>query len=207
MKALFISAALLAPAFAVAAPADDKTINEKQTDARPTNAKKANDRSYDEMAAKSDLSQSELLNKLHQVNVGHTELGNLAQTHAKSPKVMKLGERMAKEFTRVDQRVIGYSKDNGIVLSDAVGMMKGAAKEQKGPKADWADLGKLQGEAFDRKFLTGTVEGCQRFITTLEGAKGQYDMAFDRLLDHAIDNFKTFEKEALELDKSYAPST
>jgi len=210
MKAILISAALIAPVIALAA--DDKTKNQTKAETKADirdaqkDARDAVKKATGGTAAKTEaLSQSELLNKLHKVSVSHTEMGNLAQTHAKSDKVMKLGEKMAKDFTDVDQKVIGYAKDNNIVLSDAVGMMKDKAKA--GAKNEWADLGKLQGEAFDEKFLSATIDGCQRFVSTLEAAKGKYDMGFDRVLESAIDTFKSYEKAATDLQKNYAPAT
>ncbi len=202
MKAILISAALIVPVVALAA--DDKYKDERKSEMKASDKDR---KAYDKTApAKSDLSQSELLDKLHKVSVGHTEMGNIAQTRAKSDKVLKLGQKMSKDFVKLDQRVIGYAKDNNIVLSDALtGMkkpdMKAAAKNE------WADLGKLQGEEFDKKFLSATIDGCQKFIGTLEAARGQYDMSFDRVLDDAIDTMKSYERDATSIQKDYAPAT
>jgi predicted outer membrane protein len=144
------------------------------------------------------------------VGVGHTEMGNLAQTRAKSDKVKGFGEKMAKDFVRLDQQFIDYAKDHDIVLSDATGMFKGTVKgDVKNRDAKFEKLGKLQGEAFDRAFLTATVEGCEKFIPVLEASKGKYeDASFDRVLDKAINTLKGYQKEAQTItEKDYAPAS
>jgi len=204
MKAILISAALLAP---LAALANDETYStEKKADTKPAVEKKADDK----LAIDTELSQSQLLDKLHKVSLGHTEMANLAQTHAKNDKLKRLGSKMAKDFAGLDQEVIGYAKDHDIVLSDATGMFKKGEKPamKAGAKNEMYGLGKLTGEAFDKAFLSATVDGCQRFVPTLEGAKGKFDdMKFDRVLGKAIDTLKAYEKDAEKLQKDYAPAS
>lgn len=213
MKALLISACLFAPALALA---NDETYGlEKKADNKH-DAKKSDDikkdekKDHEQAKVQTDLSQSQLLDKLHKVNTGHVEMGNLAQTHAKSDKLKRLGDKMAKDFTTVDQNVIAYAKDHDIVLADATGMFKGrldkAELNQKGEK--FGNLGKLQGEQFDKQFLSAITEGCEKFIPVLEGAKGKFDDAkFDRVLGKAVDTLKSYQKDAEKLQKDYAPST
>ena len=260
MKAMFISAALLASAAAYAAdvkkvdskeqkadnkgiekpppeafgatnpkadvnPVYERTYNEKYgTAEEKAEAKKArlkdegrkdkdgavaDKKSDDVKPVQSDYSQSELLDKLHKVAVGHTEMGNLAQTRGANDKVKRLGQKIAKEFVNLDQQFIGYAKENDIVLSDATGMFRGADKKGAANKSESMDrLGKLQGEGFDRAFLTATVDGCEKFIPILEGAKGKFeDGKFDRVIGKAIDTLKTYQKEAAKLQQDYAPAS
>src|SRR5438067_1521571 len=118
MRAMLISAMLLAPVIAMA---NDETYNkEKKAEKKDIGVKKTD--SVKERAA--EYTQAQLLDKLHKVSVGHSEMGNLAQTHAKSDKVRDFGGKMTKDFEKLDQDVIGYAKDHDIVLSDATGMFK-----------------------------------------------------------------------------------
>src|SRR5262249_21011229 len=141
--------------------------------------------------AKPEMSQSQVLNKLHKVSLSHVELGNLAQTHAKSDKVKSLGEKMSKDFGKIDQTVVDYAKEHDIVLAEATSM--GHKGTKAGSQADMKTgtetmgneaqanndignkvgesttgmdearsskmerLGKLQGEEFDKAFLTETI--------------------------------------------------
>lgn len=231
MKAMFISAALLASAVAFAdkppakafgatnpkADIDDKYTEtyeaiERKADGKPAKVEtRAGAKVTKEVKVeKTELSQSELLDKLHKVSVGHTEMGNLAQTRGKSDKVKGFGEKMTRDFVRLDQQFIDYAKDHDIVLSDATGMFKGSVKgDVKNRDAKFDKLGKLQGEAFDRAFLTATVDGCEKLIPVLEGAKGKYeDSRFDRVLEKAIDTLQGYQKEAQQItEKDYAPAT
>ncbi len=221
MKAMLMSAVLLASAAALAG--DVKKVNEKGDEKsalekpRPetygaTNEKdeKYTEKKTDDVKpVQTDLSQSELLDKLHKVAVGHTEMGNLAQTRARSDKVKRLGQRMSKDFVNLDQQFIDYAKKNDIVLSDATGMFKGSEKKAASQKSESMErLGKLQGDAFDRAFLTSAIDGCEKFIPVLEGAKGKFDDAkFDRVLGKAIDTLKGYQKDAEKLREDYAPAS
>lgn len=237
MKAMFISAALLASAAAFAADVKkveskdqkaDKGIEkpppeafgtpEEKAEAKKEKAKAEERKDKDAVADKksddvkpvqTDYSQSELLDKLHKVAVGHTEMGNLAQTRGANAKVKRLGQKMAKDFVNLDQQFIDYAKGNDIVLSDATGMFRGADKKGAANKSESMErLGKLQGEGFDRAFLTATVDGCEKFIPVLEGAKGKFeDGKFDRVLGKAIDTLKSYQKEAAKLQQDYAPAS
>lgn len=204
MKAMFISAALLASAAAYAA--DVKKVESKDQKEKAAVAEKKSD---DVKPVQTDYSQSELLDKLHKVAVGHTEMGNLAQTRGADDKVKRLGQKMAKDFVNLDQQFISYAKDNDIVLSDATGMFRGADKKGASKKSESMErLGKLQGEGFDRAYLTATIDGCEKLIPILEGAKGKFeDGKFDRVLGKAIDTLKSYQKEATKLQQDYAPAS
>lgn len=195
-------------------PVYEKTYNEKFGDEDAKNADKKDEKytekkTDDVKPVQTDLSQSELLDKLHKVAVGHTEMGNLAQTRARSDKVKRLGERMSKDFVNLDQQFIDYAKKNDIVLSDATGMFKGSDKKGASQKSESMErLGKLQGDAFDRAFLTSAIDGCEKFIPILEGAKGKFDDArFDRVLGKAIDTLKGYQKDAEKLRQDYSPAS
>jgi predicted outer membrane protein len=207
MKTLIVSLALMVP---LAALADDQKYNiEKKADAPKKDVDiKDKDKDKDRDIISTDLTQTQLSNKLHKVSMGHVEMGNLAQTHAASDKVKKLGEGMAKDFTKLDQAVIDYAKDHDIVLADALNMGReqtaakpgGKVSEKDKKASDFDRLGKLSGSEFDKAFLTSTIEGCERFIPVLEGAKGKWDdKAFDRVLNRAIDTLKSAHKEAEKL--------
>jgi predicted outer membrane protein len=210
MKAIVISLAMMVP---LAALANDETYGiEKKSETKDSKAygkdKKADEK--EKVGVQTDLSQSQLLDKLHKVSIGHVEMGNLAQTHAKSDKVKRLGEKMAKDFTQLDQQVIDYAKGHDIVLSDATGMFKGSKSETKaGEKEEkMTNLGKLQGEDFDKQYLSSTISGCERLIPVLEGTKGKFDdNKFDRVIGKAIDTLKSYQKDAEKLQKDYAPAS
>jgi predicted outer membrane protein len=196
MKAIAISLALLVPLAALAA--DEKYGNEKKAE---TNTEKKTD---EKVGAQTEMSQSQVLDRLHRVSLNRVELGNLAQTHAKSEKVKHFGEKMAKDFTDIDQQVIDYAKGHDIVLSEATASKEGKqAKEEK-----MTSLGKLQGEEFDKKFLSATIESGHRITSQLEAAKGKYeDAKFDRVLGKAIDTLKQYQRDAEKLQKDYAPAS
>jgi predicted outer membrane protein len=211
MKSIVISLALLVP---LAALANDETYGiEKKAETKDSKAynkdKKAEEKN-EKIGAQTDLSQSQLLDKLHKVSMGHVEMGNLAQTHAKSDKVKRYGEKMAKDFTQLDQQVIDYAKGHDIVLSDATGMFKSGKGEAKAEAKEekMGNLGKLQGEDFDKQFLSSTISGCERLIPVLEGTKGKFDDSkFDRVIGKAVDTLKSYQRDAEKLQKDYAPAS
>jgi predicted outer membrane protein len=195
MRAILISGLLLAPLLARAA--GEPYAKDKKAEGKP------------------ELSQTQLLDKLHHVNVTHIEMGNLAQTHAKSDKVKDYGARMTKDFEKLDRDVISYAKTHDIVLSEG-----GAMPKEKGEKsaegktldenrmAKMERLGKMQGEEFDKAFLTTTIEGSTRMVPMLEAAKGKYDdKKFDDLLQRTDDTLTKLQHDGEKLQQTYESAT
>jgi putative membrane protein len=206
------------------------------------------------------LTKSQLLNKLHHVNAMEIEVGQLAQTHARSAKVKQFGETLVKDHTKADKDVMDFAKNNNIVLSEAgIGADKsmgssykgssGTAEEQTGSpsmgttgspnttgeyksgesnktgqynkgetgttgstgeqygmkeshKAKIDRLSNLQGDAFDRAFLTMMVEDHEKVINLLESNKGkENDKKLDTLIDKLLPTLRDHQRTAERLQR------
>jgi putative membrane protein len=183
------------------------------------------------MQGEAPLSKSQLINKLHKVNQMEIEVGNLAQTHAKSPKVKQFGETIVKDHTKADKELMDLAKAEGITLAES-GMGATGGSKSKGESGSYKSgssdegsaagdtgsqgyksgqgtttgqagmgesdqmgmkeshqakidkLSSLQGDAFDRAFLTMMVEDHTKVINLLESEKGKLN---DKKLDAFID--------------------
>lgn len=198
------------------------------------------------------LSKNQLINKLHRVNQMEIEVGNLAQTHARSAKVKQFGETLVKDHTKADKDVMDFAKSNNITLSEAGVGATGGSKSYKGEsgsyktgssdemgstageqgstgsykagekgttgqvgvgeseqlgmkeshKAKIDRLSNLQGDAFDRAFLTMMVEDHQNVINILESSKGkENDKKLDSLIDKLLPTLRDHQRTAERLQR------
>lgn len=271
MKRLLIAAAVLLAPLAVRA----QTQNDPQpydrpstgtTTGSPSTGSKSDTMTGSEKAQvgekeKGDvLTKSQLINKLHHVNQMEIEVGNLAQTHAKSAKVKQFGETLVKDHTKADKDVMDFAKNNNIVLSEAgisgsqggsalktgesnemgsqgsmgtqgkegsqgsmgsqgskagetgstgsykSGTATGSTGEQYGMKeshrAKIDQLSNLQGDAFDRQFLTMMAQDHEKVINTLENSRGkENDKKLDALIDKLLPTLRDHQRTAERLQR------
>jgi putative membrane protein len=259
MKRVLITAAvLLVPVWAQAQTQRDTQPYDRPstgtTTGSPSTGSKTDPGAKDETGTKSDtmtgsdktvgeksdvLTKSQLINKLHHVNQMEIEVGNLAQTHAKSAKVKQFGETLVKDHTKADKEVLDFAKANNIVLSEAGmgsagGSMKageanemgsqgsmgkegsdeaagaqgsqGAKPEHYGMKESHSakidKLGSLQGDAFDREFLTMMAQDHEKLINTLENTRGkENDKKLDALIDKLLPTLRDHQRTAERLQR------
>ena len=226
MKALLIAAALAIP---VAASADDPKEYEKG---------KAQDPSMGEIqqppgdlpgveTGSEAFSPDKVVNKLNKIGQKHIELGSLGTSQATNKDVKKLGEKMVKDYEKLDAEVNKYAKSKGITVGQVMGgespgMQGGAmggagtmgeavegddpskvgeAGKQMGQeyKEGFEELRGLQGAEFDSKFLSMVIDNAQQFTPILSGWKGQGDKKLDKLIDRTVKLLGDHQKEAQRL--------
>jgi putative membrane protein len=266
MKRLLISAAvLLVPVWAQAQSQKDTQPYDRPSTGTTTGSPSTGSKQDTDMGSKSDtgsmtgsektqvgekgdvLTKSQLINKLHKVNQMEIEVGNLAQTHAKSAKVKQFGETLVKDHTKADKDVLDFAKANNIVLSEAgMGSAGGSMKAGEsgemgsqgsmgvqgsqgdmGSQGSQGDMGgsyksgspsgeqhaskgqmkidklsQLQGDAFDREFLTMMAQDHEKLINTLENTRGkENDKKLDALIDKLLPTLRDHQRTAERLQR------
>lgn len=98
------------------------------------------------------------LERLHYTNQQEIKLGQLAQQNSTNPDVKSFGERMVREHTDADQKVLSLAQTRGLKLADLPKPMNDL--EKKSVAADKANMDKLQalkGEPFDSCYMSKMV--------------------------------------------------
>jgi predicted outer membrane protein len=96
------------------------------------------------------LSEQELIQRLHFNNQQEIALGQLAAERAQTPSVRKLGERMVREYRRLDEQLLRLAQRRGVSL-DVEHLAGTGGSGQQAPER--ARLTELSGAEFEREFL------------------------------------------------------
>jgi putative membrane protein len=99
-----------------------------------------------------------LLERLHYTNQMEIKLGRLAQQNSNNPDVKSFGERMVREHTAADKKLMTLAQGRGLTLSDMPKPMNDMEKKaMAADKAIMEELQALKGEPFDSCYISGQV--------------------------------------------------
>lgn len=114
-------------------------------------------------AANNDASAQNILSEIHTVNQHEISLAKLARSKAETPQVKDFANRMIKDHTAADQKVMKLAKQENITL----GQTPMTAQQQ-------GSVDKLMasnGEEFDRLYMEANRVGHDKAITMLKQAE------------------------------------
>lgn len=90
---------------------------------------------------------------------GEVALGELAAQQAGSPAVRQFGQRMVQEHTRMNEQLIAIAAQDGVTPPSA---------PDPGRQAVSAQLGQLQGAAFDRQYVQQQLADHEATLTLFQ---------------------------------------
>jgi putative membrane protein len=93
-------------------------------------------------------------------SLGEVALGELAVERASSPAVRQFGQRMVQEHTRMNEDLIAIASQKGVTPPSA---------PDPGRQAVSAQLGQLQGAAFDRQYVQQQLADHETTLTLFQG--------------------------------------
>lgn len=102
-----------------------------------------------------------VMDKASQSNIAEIEEGRLALTHSKNPQVQALGNRLVQDHSKAQDTLEALAAANGLKLPT-----KPNAKQQQ----EIAQLGGLEGAAFDKLFAASEVGAHRKSITEMSRA-------------------------------------
>lgn len=102
-----------------------------------------------------------VMDKASQSNIAEIEEGRLALTHSKNPLVKALGNRLVQDHSKAQDTLEALAAANGVKLPT-----KPNAKQQQ----EIAQLGSLEGAAFDKLFAASEVGAHRKSITEMSRA-------------------------------------
>ncbi len=196
----------------VPVPTVDPSINPYGTLGSPTQI--GSERTDD--PATYGMSKERVINKLHHVNQMEIQMGTMAQKNSHNSKVRSYGATLVKDHTKADKLVTAFAKDNQITFTEpgneetntnTTRSEEHAAKMQaKKEKMD--RLTNLQGNAFDKEFLTTMAEDHQHVINILEATKGRdADKKLDQLIDKLLPTLRDHQRTAERLSEKIPSSS
>jgi putative membrane protein len=111
--------------------------------------------------------EHKVLWKMHQTNQMEIQAGKLAQQQAGSPQVRAYGERLVRDHSFADQKVVQLAKALGVDLSQPVPLKPEEQAQMEQSKKMMQKLQSLQGGQFDQQYLTMMVKGHEKIIQSL----------------------------------------
>jgi putative membrane protein len=93
-------------------------------------------------------------------SLSEVALGELAAERAGSPAVRAFGQKMVQEHTRMNQRLIAIAAEKGVTPP---------SEPDPGRQAVGAQLGQLEGAAFDRQYLQQQLADHETTLTLFQG--------------------------------------
>jgi predicted outer membrane protein len=114
---------------------------------------------------------SEAFSDLHAVGRWSTSLSEMASTRAKSDLVKDYARSMASANAAADQKIVDVAKNNKIdIVQPDIRTEKGKSLSDR-MKAEAVMLGSLQGDAFDKEYMTLVTNTQQSVINLLDAKK------------------------------------
>jgi putative membrane protein len=125
---------------------------------------------------------AEILSNLHQANLNEIKFGTLATKQSHAPEVRRFGQKLVKDHTVIDTNLGALAADKQIEL-----------EKKTDPRAEdnMKRLEGLEGEAFDRAFLTLMIEEHEKGIVAIdEGAPQMADRTVRDFLESLVPQFE-----------------
>jgi putative membrane protein len=113
--------------------------------------------------------QAEVLTTMHNVNQFEIKVGKLAESKGTTYKVRAYGDRLLRDHTMADSKVLEFSRLHQIKFIESPEMSQEQQKQMETVRI----LAALQGPDFDRKFLQLMNEGHKQAIGMLGSVRLQ----------------------------------
>jgi putative membrane protein len=104
--------------------------------------------------------ETQILEKMHQINQTEIAIGHLAMEKGQSAPIREYGDRLVRDHTMADRRVIAFAKAHDIVISPAGAPAQPSDTVQK--------LSALSGNEFDRAFVSEMTNGHREAVAMLQ---------------------------------------
>jgi putative membrane protein len=132
---------------------------------------------------------------LKQAEIDHTEIqmGELAKKNAKSDQVKKFAHKMIDEHDKSRKNLLEHFKDlkTGVV-----------SKMNKEHQDLYNELSKLEGDAFDRKYMESQIKGHKKVLEFLQTNATKGEALVKTWAEKQVKQIQSHLKEAEEIQKS-----
>jgi predicted outer membrane protein len=114
---------------------------------------------------------SEALSVLHAANQWSINLSQMADKRAKSDLVKNYAHAVATENTNTDTKLVSIAQKNGIDIAPLSPQTEEGASLLERMKAETVLLGSLEGDAFDKEYMTLVTNTQQSVLHVLDTSK------------------------------------
>jgi putative membrane protein len=144
------------------------------------------------MQAKNDLSATEkkFIEKAAQGGVAEVEMGKLAVQKAQSPDVKQFGERMVKDHSAANEKLMKLASDKGVTAANEM---------DSSTKREYDKLSQLSGTRFDQEYMKAMVSDHEKDVKEFQS---EAQSAKDPDLKSFAQNTLPTLEEHLKLAKS-----
>ena len=138
----------------------------------------------------------------HAVNQMEIALGKVAQSHAASPAVKAYGAMLIDDHGEADAGLLAFVKRRGQRIPAEAPATPAEKQQVAKTRAEAARLQRLEGEAFDRRFLAAMLDGHESELATIDARIGEVDdpaladmlRARKPVLQHHADHARELQK-------------
>lgn len=121
-----------------------------------------------EKNATPEMTDGQLLSRVHHINQMEIEMGKLAVKKSKEKYVQEYGKDLQKEHAAADVKVKAVAQKVNAKLTEPEALSEAEAIQMKEHKELMSKLEKLSGKEFDKQFLEGMKTGHEEAIHMLE---------------------------------------
>lgn len=108
----------------------------------------------------------EFVNQMAMTNMAEIQLGNLAEKQATSPQVKQFAQMMVQDHTKANEELKQIASQLNVQLPTELDQEHRELQEK---------LSKLQGEEFDREYMSAMVDGHEEAINKVEDRANRSD--------------------------------
>jgi putative membrane protein len=143
------------------------------------------------------MDPTEVLSRIHKTNLQEIAAGNMAREKASSQVVKQYGDRLVRDHTDADQQVEALAKDEGFTLREPVPANDAEKAMMTKHDAMGMKLKSLQGEDFDKAFLSGMATGHEDVVKMLSSTTTS-DAKVNKLIAKLLPTIREHEKMAIK---------
>jgi putative membrane protein len=139
-----------------------------------------------------DTSPQDILSKIHTTNQNEIRMAKLALQKGHSPEVKKFAQRMIKDHTMADQKVMKIAKEEGLTL----GQYPLTAHQQ----GQMDKLASTTGTEFDKAYMEANRVGHHKAVDMLKNAEAQTnDPRIKRLVSQLLPTVEHHDQMAEQI--------
>lgn len=146
------------------------------------------------------LTDNELLNRIHAINLMEIDMGRMAESKGENKKVKSYGKDLQKDHGKAEKTLADLAKKRNFVLAPPALNSETDKQQQKDDAAAMDNLKTLNGAAFDREFVSAMQKGHEKAIALVTDAQSRMtDKDTKKMLDKLLPQLRDHLKKANEL--------
>lgn len=117
--------------------------------------------------------ETQAMARLHHGNTMEVDMGKLGTERARSPEVKSFAARMVRDHKKADDKLMALARKHGLTLAAPAPRDDAEKRQMDEQSAAMNKLRQLEGEEFDREFMTAMVKDHERTLQLVSDSRAQ----------------------------------